>query len=111
MRRPAASNFAVMPPILFAATASGLMIENVRSSAISGACLLGMPGERKLGQREGALLPGDPVRDARSAQPVDIGAVPVVVAHQGGLVRVLGLPAELLPRLVDRDERVLGDRL
>jgi hypothetical protein len=33
MRRPACSSFAVTPPITFLATASGLMMEKVRSMA------------------------------------------------------------------------------
>ena len=58
MRRPAASNLAVIWPITFFATASGLMIENVRSMAMRPSFRQGCETDRGLiaaraGQRKG----------------------------------------------------------
>src|SRR5580704_5368095 len=49
-RRPAASSFAVIGPITFFATASGLMIENVRSIAIWGRTLVETSSGFNIGQ-------------------------------------------------------------
>src|SRR5262245_2791858 len=110
MRRPACSSFAVIGPITFFATASGLIIENVRSIAMAHR-LSRAARKRELGQREGALFPRHPVGHARAAEAVGIGYVPAVVAYERVLVGVARSPAELGLGFVDRDERVLGDRL
>src|ERR1041384_7518257 len=56
MRRPAASSLAMIGPITFLATASGLMIENVRSMAISDS--LEVDGSYPRG-RAGSMRQGD----------------------------------------------------
>src|SRR5687768_10341555 len=95
MRRPFSSNFALILPVMFRRVASGLMIESVRSTAMSSRLLLAFRGKSarliaaRLAACRAAGLPRHMRRDGEPAPAParpDVGVAPVPLLARRGLV-------------------------